>query len=34
LRHFGFGGGVDMLAQIEWSLGRFGDRRLDKGGRR
>ena len=23
-----------MLAQIDWSLGRFGDRRLDKGGRR
>src|SRR6202790_5622474 len=28
------GRGVDMLAQINWSLGRFGDRRLDKGGRR
>ncbi len=23
-----------MLAQIDWSLGRFGDLRLDKGGRR
>ena len=23
-----------MLVQIDWSLGRFGDRRLDKGGRR
>ena len=31
----GVGRGVlvhGMLAQIDWSLGRFGDRRLDKGG--
>ncbi|MGY4330611.1 hypothetical protein ACVWWG_005622 [Bradyrhizobium sp. LB7.2] len=23
-----------MLSRIDWTLGRFGDRRLDKGGRR
>ena len=26
-------GGAAMLSRIDWTLGRFGDRRLDKGGR-